>query len=237
MHQDGVEVRPLRQMNGHASFNEIFLTDARVSGTGVIGAPDEGWRIALTTLAHERNFRTVAPPRVDERQGRVVREAQAETEEYFKTYRWYPQRAGRADLVVDVARQQGRTDDPRMRQEIAALFALQRAHQWTMQRAQAARAQGRPPGPEGSLGKLGASLVARAAARVHGRIAGADGLLTGPNSLRDGVIAEVLVSVPAQSIAGGTDEIQRNIIGERVLGLPKEPSVDRDVPFRLVPRN
>src|SRR5262245_43102506 len=58
MHQDGVEVRPLQQMNGHASFNEIFITDARIAGTGVIGAPDEGWRVALTTLAHERNFRT-----------------------------------------------------------------------------------------------------------------------------------------------------------------------------------
>ena len=69
------------------------------------------------------------------------------------------------------------------------------------------------------------------------RIAGAEALLTGPDSLRDGIVAEVLVSVPAQSIAGGTDEIQRNIIGERVLGLPKEPSVDRDLPFREVPRN
>jgi alkylation response protein AidB-like acyl-CoA dehydrogenase len=237
MRQNGVDVRPLRQMNGHASFNEIFLTDARAAGTDVIGTPDEGWRVALTTLAHERNFRTVAAPRSDERQGRAVREARAETEEYFKTYRWYPQRAGRADLVVDLARQQGRARDPLIRQEIAALYALQRAHQWTMQRAQAARAQGRSPGPEGSIGKLAASLVARAAARLHSRIASADALLSGPSSLRDGVVAEVLVSVPAQSIAGGTDEIQRNIIGERVLGLPKEPSVDRDVPFRLVPRN
>ena len=72
---------------------------------------------------------------------------------------------------------------------------------------------------------------------MHARIAGAEALLTGPDSLRDGIVAEVLVSVPAQSIAGGTDEIQRNIIGERVLGLPKEPSVDRDLPFREVPRN
>ena len=94
-----------------------------------------------------------------------MREAQAESEEYFKTYRWYPQRAGRADLAIDLARETGRADDLVVRQELAALIALQRAHQWTMQRAHAARAQGRPPGPEGSLGKLAASVVARAAAR------------------------------------------------------------------------
>ena len=237
MHQPGVLVRPLRQMNGHASFNEIFLTDARVPDVNRVGTPNEGWRVALTTLAHERQFRTVAAPRPDDRPGRTVREAQAESEEYFKTYRWYPQRAGRPDLAIDLARETGRANDPVVRQELAALVALQRAHQWTMQRAHAARAQGRPPGPEGSLGKLAASAVARAAARVHTRIAGAAALLSGPAGLRDGIVAEVLVSVPAQSIAGGTDEIQRNIIGERVLGLPKEPSVDRDLPFRDVPRN
>ena len=121
MHQPGVLVRPLRQMNGHASFNEIFLTDARVPDENLVGTPNEGWRVALTTLAHERQFRTVAAPRADDRPGRTVREAQAESEEYFKTYRWYPQRAGRADLAIDLARETGRADDLVVRQELAAL--------------------------------------------------------------------------------------------------------------------
>ncbi len=90
MRQPGVDVRALRQMNGHASFNEVFLTDARAPGANVIGDPNEGWRVALTTLAHERQFRTVAAPRGDQAHGRAAQEARAEADEYFRTYRWYP---------------------------------------------------------------------------------------------------------------------------------------------------
>ncbi len=238
MHQPGVEVRPLRQMNGHASFSEVFLTDARVPATNVVGHRGDGWRGALTTLAHERRFGAVRGPQLDRNgsHGRAVQEAAAEAEEYFKTYQWYPQRAGRVDLLVEAARATGKTGDPVARQRIARVLSLQRAHQWTALRAEAARALGRPPGAEGSLGKLGLSDVARAAAEVHALLAGAEGLLTGPDSLLGGLVAEVLVSVPAQSIAGGTDQIQRNIIGERVLGLPREPPVDTDIPFREVRR-
>jgi alkylation response protein AidB-like acyl-CoA dehydrogenase len=236
MHQPGVEARPLRQMNGHASFNEVFLTDARVPATNVVGDVGDGWRVALTTLAHERGFGALSRPRYAVAQGRTLREAEAEAEAHFTTYRWYPQRAGRVDLVIEHARAAGRATDPVCRQAIADLLARQRAHQWTAQRAAANRALGRPPGPEGSLGKLALSQVARAAAAVHAELAGADGMLTGPTAPFGGVVAEVLVSVPAQSIAGGTDEVQRNIIGERVLGLPKEPASDRDLPFREVRR-
>ena len=140
MRQPGVDVRALRQMNGHASFNEVFLTDARAPGANVIGDPNEGWRVALTTLAHERQFRTVAAPRGDQAKGRAAREARAEADEYFRTYRWYPQRAGRPDLAVEIARADGLAADPFGRQAVAGLYTLQRAHGWTMQRAHAARA-------------------------------------------------------------------------------------------------
>ena len=237
MRQPGVEVRPLRQMNHHASFNEVFLTGARVPRDAVVGAVGDGWKVALTTLAFERRFGMFGRPGGGAGTGRAVAEARAEAERHVATYSWYPQRAGRTDLVVERARDGGVAGDPVLRQEIAALLSLERAARWTAQRAQAARALGRTPGPEGSIGKLASSLVARRAAAVHARIAGATGMLTGPDDPTGGVVAEVLVSVPAQSIAGGTDEVQRNILGERALGLPREPAVDRDVPFREVRRN
>ena len=236
MHQPGVEVRPVHQMNEHSSFNEVFLSDARVPADNIVGMPGDGWRIAMTTLAFERQFATVRARSGAAPTGRAAEEAAAEAEEYYKTYAWYPQRAGRADLVQQVAELEGRTDDPIARQQMAGLVALRRAHEWTARRAQAARAAGRAPGSEGSLGKLAASRVAQASARTHSMLAGADGQLRHGDSILDGVITEVLLSVPAQSIAGGTDEIQHNIIGEKVLDLPREPSVDRDIPYREIRR-
>jgi alkylation response protein AidB-like acyl-CoA dehydrogenase len=237
MHQPGVDVRPLRQMNNHASFNEVFLTEARVPLANVVGEVGNGWRVALTTLAFERGFGAASRPSYAPTTGRALDEARREADTHFATYRWYPQRAGRVDLVVERAQAAGVAADPVIRQEIARLLAMHRVSRWTAERAQATRALGRTPGPEGSIGKLATSNVARLAARVHTAIAGASATLSGPDSPLDGVVAEILVSVPAQSIAGGTDEIQRNILAEQALGLPREPSGDRERPFREVPRN
>jgi alkylation response protein AidB-like acyl-CoA dehydrogenase len=239
MHQPGVEVRPIVQMNGHSSFNEVFLTDARIPATNLVGELGDGWRVARTTLHHERTFATMRRPRFDAvgPPGRTLQEAIAEADEHFRTYVWYPQRAGRADLVVEQATAHDLDDDPLVRQAIARLLSFARANEWTAARAQAARALGRTPGPEGSLGKLAASEVARRAAIVHSIIGGAQGMLTDGPGAHDTTVAEVLVSTPAQSIAGGTDEIQRNIVGENILGLPREPAVDIDRPFRDVVRS
>jgi alkylation response protein AidB-like acyl-CoA dehydrogenase len=234
MRQPGVEVRQLRQMNFHASFNEVFLTDARAPRENVVGSVGQGWAAALTTLAYERRFAALQRPAYSPAPGRALDEARAEAERYFATYSWYPQRAGRPDLVVEHARAAGVASDPVVRQAIARLITLQRVSAWTAERARAARARGARPGAEGSIGKLAASNVARESARVHSLIAGAAALLTGPDSTLGGVIGEVLMSVPAVSIAGGTDEIQKNILAEKMLGLPAEIRVDRDVPFSQV---
>jgi alkylation response protein AidB-like acyl-CoA dehydrogenase len=239
MYQPGVNVQPLKQMNGHASFNQVFLTDAVVEPEFLVANVGDGWAVTTTTLMHERRgadgLRTWAMG--SDRKGRAYDEERAEIATTMEPYKWYPQRAGRVDLILERAKETGRFEDPVVRQEIARLLIMSKAAEWTARRARAAAQQGKPQGPEGSLGKLVASHVARAAARVHTQLSGADALLSGSDSPMNGVIAEILVSVPATSIAGGTDEIQRNIISERVLKMPKEPSIDTTKPFRDVPRN
>jgi alkylation response protein AidB-like acyl-CoA dehydrogenase len=203
------------------------MSEARVPHANIVGGLNNGWAVATTTLMFERTMTAARLAFVPESaEGRCAREAQEEAAAYAQTYVWYPQRAGRADLVAA-----SHSDDPVTRQRIARVITRERTMRWNAQRAAAARAQGKPPGPEGSLAKLAASDVARLSALAHTSLRGAHAMLAGD------VVHEILVSVPAVSIAGGTDEIQHNIIGERVLGLPKEPSVDVDVPFREVRRN
>ena len=226
MKQDGIEVRPLHQMNGHSSFNEVFFDNARLPVENRIANSGDGWRVALTTLAHERSAVATPRPRFPDSDSRLVERAKAEADEYFSTYRWYPQRAGRPKLVASEARRAGLHSDSLTRQHAAEVEQLRRTAIWTTQRGRDARRAGKPPGPEGSVAKLNMSVIARASHAAHTSIAGSYGMLDGADSPLEGLIAEVLVSTPAQSIAGGTDEIQRNILGERVLGLPKEPQVE-----------
>src|SRR6185437_5681091 len=190
-----------------------------------------GWTVALTTLAHERKLAASKPAAPPSASGRAWREAIEERTAAAEPHKWYPQRAGRPDLVVPQARDCGKDDDPVVRQAIARLTETTMSARWT-----ADRFRQRPAGPVGSIGKLASSDIARQAARVHGSIAGAAGLLAAPAAPADGVIAEILVSVPGISIAGGTDEVQHTIIGERILGLPREPDVSKDIPFRQMRR-
>jgi alkylation response protein AidB-like acyl-CoA dehydrogenase len=239
MHQPGVVVRPLRQMNGHASFNQVFITDAEIPPEMLVSRVGNGWAVCTTTLMHERRGADGlrGDPTGSDRPGRAYAEERAEIATTNEPYKWYPQRRGRVDLLVERAKAAGKFEDPVVRQSVAKVLTMAKCSEWMSRRARMAMLAGKPPGPEGSLGKLVASNVARAAALAHSQISGADALLSGEDGPMGGVIAEILVSVPAVSIAGGTDEIQRNIISERVLRMPKEPSVDTNKPFRDVPRN
>jgi len=198
-----------------------------------------GWAVTTTTLMHERRgadgLRSWAI--ASDKPGRAYDEEREEIRTTMEPYKWDPQRAGRVDLIVGRARATGKIDDPVLRQEIAKVLAMSKAAESTARRARTAQEQGRPRGPEGSLGKLASSIIARAAARVHTSLPRPDALLTGDDSPMSGLLAEILVSVPASSIAGGTDEIQRNIISERVLKMPRERTGDTDKPFNDVPRN
>lgn len=237
MQQDGVDVRPIKQMNLHASFNEVFISDARILKDNIVGELNDGWRVALTTLAYERaGIGRIFTPAGPAATGRTAREAAEEAAAYLKTYVWYPQRMGRPDLVIPHAQTAGVTGDARIRQRIAHIQSLVNIQRWTEQRARAARAAGNP-GPEGSIGKLLTSRIAQECAAAHAAIGGTQVMLGDGLGPLDGVVTEITLSYPAQSIAGGTDEIQLNILAERVLGLPKEPPVDSEVAFREVRKN
>ncbi len=237
--QPGVECVPLRQMNGHASFNQVFFTDAEIEPEFQISELGDGWNVATTTLMHERRGADGLRrwQQASDRKGRCYEEEAEEIAHQLEPYKWYPQRAGRVDLVVERAQETGKNADPAVRQEIAKLLIMAKSAEWTARRARAAQEQGQQQGPGGSIGKLTSSNVAKQAAHVHTMITGADAMLTGEDSPKEGIIAEILVSFPATSIAGGTDEIQRNIISERVLRMPKETRTDTGIPFREVPRN
>ena len=240
MRQPGVEVRQLKQMNGHASFNEVFLTDAEVPAEDLVGDEGNGWAIAKTTLSYERRYGGVSRSLAEvsgDRHGQVWKEYAEEVRIATEPYKWYPQRQGRVDLVLPRAKETGAIRDPVVRQEIARLICMQNGASLASAVSEARRKSGSSElVPTGSISKLAASVVARQANHVHTMISGADAMRGGPESAEKGLIAEVLISTPAISIAGGTDEIQRNIIAERVLGMPKDIRTDTG-PFRDIKRN
>ncbi len=214
--QDGVEVRPIRQMTGDSEFNEVFFTDARVPDAGRIGAVNDGWRVLQTALASERvlmGARRRSMPR-------ATADVASSTVE------------GGADFVA-LARERGSADEPVARQDLARLYTKRLVNLWNGQRAQAAMAVG-TSSPLASLGKLAMSDILHSSAAVNSRFLGAEGMLLAPTSAVADSVNRASMLAYVTSIGGGSDQIQRNIIGERVLGLPREPDLDRDVPFRDV---
>ncbi len=242
MDQPGVEVRPLKEMTGRTFFSEVFMEDAVAAGEAMIGGPGDGWRVGNTTLAHERSsigagsagFILAAPgtkaDNFDRRVGDIVAAASRRRVGGhapgvgMKLYeRW-----------TELAHQLGRTDDPVLRQEIIELYTLLRVNRLNLQRARDPRQR---TGGEANMAKLFDAELHRRFRDVSLRIVQADGMLAGASMSGDPQIAELALHASAPSIYGGSDEIQRNILGERTLGLPKEPGPSRDTPFAELPRN
>lgn len=210
MKQAGIEVRPLVQITGESHFNEVFITDARVSDEYLVGGEGNGWRVLQTALAYERSIMGDS--------GRGSRNK------------------SKADSLVELAREHGRLDDPAIRKELADVLALRELNRLNNARAKASAGQGTSSSIM-SLGKLAMSNILHSEARLKTEIIGAEALLAGRENPEADDINFLTLNAFFTSIGGGTDQVQRNIIGERVLGLPKEPEVDRDIPFREARRS
>jgi alkylation response protein AidB-like acyl-CoA dehydrogenase len=203
MRAKGVAVRPLRQITGGADFNEVFLDDVEVPAENVVGDVNDGWRVAMTTLMNER---------------------------YAVGMSGFG--AGMIQPVLRLARERKATGDPLVRQQLAAAWIRNKILNLTGYRSLTAIAKGNIPGPEGSIMKMVRTHLIAEIADVGTKILGLDGILWADDGLEDGQWALNAVGAIGSKIGGGTDDIMRNILGERVLGLPKEPELDRAVPFR-----
>jgi alkylation response protein AidB-like acyl-CoA dehydrogenase len=221
MKQPGVEIRPLKQITGGAGFNEVFITDARAPVENVIGGVNQGWRVTTTTLAHERAGNVVVGG--DDFGGRRGQNREMDAYRIMQ----------RMPAMKDLAREYGRNNDPVYRQQIAKHYILSELTRLTAERARIARKAGQP-GPEGSTMKIQRNLVARLQRVLAPSIIGPAAMLVGDDAPYHGAIPLQVLSSCGPMIFAGTDEIQHNIIAERILGLPKEPAVDIDVPFREV---
>ena len=205
MRTPGIDVRPLKQITGAAHFNEVFLTDVRIPHENVLGAPNAGWGPILTTLANERTL-------IGGGQSPVT-----------------------IDDFVALARHFGVAADPVMRQELARQYTYFQTIRYMGFRVQTAASKGVQPGPESSVLKLAATRRLTHAGDLVMALSGAAGMLAGDDAFLAGFWQQQFLNQWMSKLGGGTDQVQRNIVGENVLGLPSEPRVDKNVAFRDIP--
>ena len=257
MHQPGVEIRPLREMTGNAMFNEVFISDAHVPDSAVIGDVNNGWAVANTTLAFERSGLgaggggggfSAMPGTVADQLGRRAGEFVTPHSGAANDVSEMLQPMGPSALVA-LARANGKDKDPVIRQGLAKLHTLGEVARFNTERLKAAHSVGRDIPGLPNIAKLSMSDIMRLSRDLGMSIAGVQGTLHAytpeerqeleglPSSGLVSAITSLALHAQAPPIYGGTDQIQRNIIGERVLGLPKEPNKDRVTPFSELPKN
>jgi alkylation response protein AidB-like acyl-CoA dehydrogenase len=210
MKTPGIEIRPIKQANGDSGFNEVYFTDVRLPDAQRLGAVNDGWRVSLTTLMNERlsigsGMSTGFP-------------------ELF-------------DLCCRIETANGlAVDDPAVRARLATWAVRTTGLKYNGFRAISAISRGETPGPENSIGKLVAGATMQEIAMFAEELMAQAGIMTDPDlTAASGRFQRMLLRSPATRVEGGTDEILRNIIAERVLGLPGDIRVDKDVPFNKIP--
>ncbi len=222
LHQPGVEVRPLRHIGGEREFNEVFLDGARVPDSQRVGDVGDGWRVANATLSGERQMVSGAGSGGVDRIG-----------------------GSSVTRLLDLARRTGHASDPVARQHLMRLFSEERIRAWTNQRVRAQVKAGRAPGPESSIGKVHQGSLNQ---RMQEQAVAALGMAATAFEVATGVDAsDYATTLPyevagmlrsrANTIEGGTTEINKNVVGERVLGLPREPDPWQGAAWREVPRS
>jgi alkylation response protein AidB-like acyl-CoA dehydrogenase len=230
MDQAGVEVRPLREITGRTLFNEVFLTDVVVRDDAIVGDVNDGWAVARTTLASERAALSAGAGSTGgiagEKAGKLDSPAGGLAERLNRprgtSGTSLALRGKSFGLLRDLAADRDRLADPAVRSKLVDLYCHELAARHLQSRAQDARSKGQTPGPESSIGKLMGSAAARMGRDLALQILGAHGMLDGPDAPGDGLFQEMALFSTAVSIYGGSDEIQRNVLAERVLGLPRE---------------
>jgi alkylation response protein AidB-like acyl-CoA dehydrogenase len=211
MHAKGVEIRPIKQINGGSGFNEVFFSDVRVPDTQRVGGVGEGWKVSITTLMNER---------VSIGSG----SSGSRIRDIFR--------------LANECRRNGKPaiEDGAVRQRLADAFITSKGLQYTSYRILSALSRGGTPGPEGSISKaVGAPFGQQLSAFALDLQGAMGGLLDAALAPQEALWQESYLGSPGLRIAGGTDEVLRNIIAERVLGLPSEMRMDKGMPFRDVP--
>ena len=212
MEDPGIEIRPIRQMNGGSGFNQVFFTDVRIPDSNRIGGVGDGWRVAITTLMNERS--SIGSGGMGG--------------------------GGGIKDLIELAQKVDRNgrpaiEDGGVRRKIADFAVRRSGLKYVGQRGLSALSQGQTPGPEASIGKLIAAIMGLEMGAFGMELQGAAGVLSGSDNPGATVWQNTYMSMPGLRLAGGTDEILRNIISERVLGMPGEPRMDKGKPFKDIP--
>ena len=216
MHQPGVEVRPLRQITGEAEFNEVFLDGARVPDAHRVGDINDGWRVSASTLSSERQMVSGSGSGGMGRLG-----------------------GSSAERLITLARETGRWDDPVVRVKIVRLWAQEQIRGWTNARVRAALSAGQSPGAASSIGKVHQATLNQQIQDLMVDLLGTAAVAWPATDNADALPREVqgMMRSLANATEGGTTDINKNILGERVLGLPKEPDPWKGKPWKEIPRS